>query len=200
MSDKPFGISVIVPTIGRPHLVRTLESVVPDADEVLLVGDGQGVAPDEAAAFGPKVRYLETGQRSNDWGSQARNMGIAEARFSHLAFMDDDDVFLPNALPTMKRAAAKTSKCILLFRMVHMGDLIWKDQQIFLGNVSTHMFLIPNDKARIAVWKPNPDLPLGKGDDLLFIQETAALFGADHVVWRPEVVAELLQHANGEGA
>jgi glycosyltransferase involved in cell wall biosynthesis len=93
-------VSVIVPTRDRPALlrqalasIRTLEG--PDLTFEILVGDN-GTAPDTSAVaneFG--AIYLKTQTRGP---SAARNIGLRAATGEYVAFLDDDDVWLPEAV------------------------------------------------------------------------------------------------------
>ena len=93
------GFSIIIPTYNRAELLRTaLDSVqrlqVPHGWEVeILVIDNNSTdhtsdVAEEAAQCGPlRVRRIfEPRQGLN----HARNRGLAEARFEHLVYLDDD--------------------------------------------------------------------------------------------------------------
>ncbi len=101
-------ISVVIPTFDRPALLgATIESVLAQtvpAREIIVVDNGTN--PGTAAVlarFGDRVRALKT----EPLGVQvARNTGIAHARATWVALLDDDDLFLPGylaaALPAMR--------------------------------------------------------------------------------------------------
>jgi glycosyltransferase involved in cell wall biosynthesis len=95
-------ISVIIPTFNRRDLVsRALASVLLQEDvdfEVLVIDDGStdGTLEDLRFLGDPRVRVFR--QPSNRGVSAARNRGIAEARASWVAFLDDDDFWAQDRL------------------------------------------------------------------------------------------------------
>ena len=103
--------SVIIPAFDRAHLIGpTLRSVVAQdcVDwECILVDDGSADgAALRAAVAGmgdERFRYL---RRDNGGGGAARNSGIDAARGRFIAFLDSDDLFLPDKLSTMAAALA----------------------------------------------------------------------------------------------
>lgn len=103
-ADKPIPVSVVIPTRNRPHLVcRAVESALRQTlrnIEVVVVIDG----PDHSTVSAlrdiedPRVRWIELPE--NAGGSEARNIGIREARGKWIALLDDDDEWLSTKLAT----------------------------------------------------------------------------------------------------
>ena len=95
-------VSVIVPTHNRAAMLgRAVASVLNQtySDLELLVVDDASM--DETGAVvasftDPRVRYHR--HDSNRHASAARNTGIAHARGAYIAFLDDDDEWLPAKL------------------------------------------------------------------------------------------------------
>ena len=96
------AVSVIIPTCNRAHLLpRALQSVLAQTFtdfEVLVIDDGlkDDTAPVVASYNDPRLRYLP--QPENRGVSAARNRGLREARGPFIAFLDDDDEWLPEKL------------------------------------------------------------------------------------------------------
>jgi glycosyltransferase involved in cell wall biosynthesis len=98
-SAKP-GISVVIPTFNRAGMVtEAVESVLNQTCrdfELIVVDDGStdGTFDILAAMDGP----IQVLRRENGGVSAARNTGIAAARGELLAFLDSDDIWLPEKL------------------------------------------------------------------------------------------------------
>ena len=111
MSYRPF-ISVVIPTYNRACQAQTaLKSVLAQTYpefEVIVVDDGStdgtGVSLQpliqQFNRDGKPVRYLF---QPNQGPSAARNKGIEEARGEWIAFLDSDDVWLPQKLECQVR-------------------------------------------------------------------------------------------------
>lgn len=190
-------ISIIIPTIGRRSLKRTLESIstqIWKQDEVIVVGDGmQDGARKMTTSFGGCFRYLETKQ-TRAWGDAQRSYGMDVAKGTYLAFMDDDDIYLPGALETM-HSAIKQNKAFFLFKIECGNGVIWNRPEISINNVSTQMILIKNIKS-LPRWSSNPDFPYGSGGDFQFIKAAAQAI-SEPVCFRQEIVARLEQRSWG---
>ena len=95
-------VSVVIPTRNRPALVcRAVQSVLSQTYkeiEAVVVVDG----PDEATVAAlaelkdPRVRVLAL--EENVGGSEARNTGVRAAAGDWIAFLDDDDEWMPEKI------------------------------------------------------------------------------------------------------
>ena len=116
MSATPITVSVITPCYNGARFLRTtLESALSQTQpplEIIVIDDG---STDESAAiaesFGPPVRVL---RQANQGESVARNRGIAEARGSHVLFLDADDLLAPQALERLTSALANKPGAVAL--------------------------------------------------------------------------------------
>lgn len=103
-AHRPAGISVVIPTYNRDAvLLRAVASVVtrrPQQAEIIVVDDGSTSNPLPLLPSHNDSGVPVRGYRfSRNRGAQAaRNLGLRRAHFSHVAFLDSDDVFLPAKL------------------------------------------------------------------------------------------------------
>ena len=98
-------VSVIIPTYNRaPALREAIESVLAQrySDlELIVVDDGSADGTEEAVApYLPHLTYLCQEHRGV---SAARNRGITHAQGDYLAFLDSDDLWLPDKLSLQMR-------------------------------------------------------------------------------------------------
>jgi glycosyltransferase involved in cell wall biosynthesis len=105
--DSPSLVSVISIFFNEGRFLRdAIESVLKQTYtrwELLLVDDGSGdgstaIAQDYAAHYPDKIKYLEHKGHQNHGASPSRNLGIRHSRGDYIAFLDADDVWLPNKL------------------------------------------------------------------------------------------------------
>lgn len=91
---------MVVPTIGRPELLRALGSVrdqsIDTRVELIVVHDGKPGTELPAGAEALADRVIRTAGRVG--GARARNLGIAAATGDLVALLDDDDEWLPHKL------------------------------------------------------------------------------------------------------
>lgn len=109
-SGAPPRFSVVLPTHQRAdRLPRAVRSVLDQGFgdfELLIVDDASGDdTPRVAASFDdPRVRVLRNGE--NRGPAASRNRAIRHARGELVAFLDDDDAYLPGLLAAFDRAFA----------------------------------------------------------------------------------------------
>src|SRR6202161_4095603 len=140
-------VSAVIPTRGRPELLcragrsalaKTLREI-----EVVVVIDGEDpatrMALDELAQQDGRLRVLAL--VASVGGSDARNHGVDAARGEWIAFLDDDDEWLPGKLQA-QLDALKTSTAPALIGSCKMiartpgKDYVWprrtpgKDEQL----------------------------------------------------------------------
>lgn len=187
-------LSVMIPTIGRPTLARTLASIRSQqfvvGDEVLLLADGiQDTTRELWEQFKFHGRYLEhAAGPSNDWGHTPRNLFMPEARGTHIVCLDDDDVMTPGALVVIRAALAEAPDRPHMFRGDFSGvklATVWKEKTVVEGNVSTVLFVIPTAGKKFGRYTPR------YGGDYDFCASTLRLYPPGALVWREEIICTI---------
>jgi GT2 family glycosyltransferase len=94
-------VSVIIPTYNRKEYVQeAIESVLAQSitdNEIIVIDDGStdGTSQALSARYGSGICYQ---WQENQGESVARNVGIKLAHGEYIAFLDSDDVWLPDKL------------------------------------------------------------------------------------------------------
>lgn len=181
------SLSIIIPSLGRPTLARTLASFVGSlepGDEAIIVADERGDVEQarriwsETSSEGSVVFATQEG---GEYGNAQRERGMAMARGTHLGFVDDDDVYAPEALGLFREHACDRP---VIFRMrMPDGSLIWRDHEIRYANYGTPMGLWPNVPG-LGKWIPHV---AGSGQDYVFARDSCEALGEP--VWVDRVVA-----------
>lgn len=115
-STRPPTISAVIPVYnGEAYLATAIESVLSQSHapiECLVIDDGSTDATREVAArFGPAVTYVA---QSRGGVSSARNRGTDMAHGELVAFLDHDDVWLPEKLARQVETLARGSATMVL--------------------------------------------------------------------------------------
>ena len=182
-------LTVIIPSKGRLSLSETLESIPREKwIEILVVADGmrahRKVEPIvEQAKRGRQLRLYRCGPSAV--GHPQRTYGMGKARGRFLSFMDDDDVYTPQAWAAFRGAIHYTPETLWIFRMAYegTGTILWSDRVVRHGNVGSPMVLVPNNPDGLGVWERR------RSGDFDFIRDTAAKHPLLH--WSETIVAEI---------
>lgn len=155
-------LAYIVPTIGRPTLAATLESL----DGVrALIQDTPG---------------------ERDWGAANRNRGLESAwvlGYTHVAYMDDDDVATPGAATAILAGIEADPGALHVFRMrLPDGRVLWRERELVLGNLGTPCLVHPANIA--ARW-----VGTTHSHDIIFAVDVARELG--RVCWHEDVVCDV---------
>ncbi len=127
-------ISVIIPSRNRPHLaIKAVESALAQTlefIEVIVIIDGPDRATvDELAQINdPRLRTIELSE--NVGAAEARNTGVRAATGHWIAFLDDDDRWLPLKLERQLAMANQSSHLSPIissrfFANTAKGEFIW---------------------------------------------------------------------------
>jgi glycosyltransferase involved in cell wall biosynthesis len=133
MPDAPL-VSAVIPTRNRPNLVanavKTALNQTHSDLEVVVVVDGPDAATNEVlSGIGdPRLRIVNS--PISRGGSAARNAGVRAANGDWVAFLDDDDEWLPRKIELQLSAARRSAHRIpiVLCRMIArtpLADYVW---------------------------------------------------------------------------
>lgn len=113
MSNENISIGVVIPTKNRPQLVqRAVNSAREQTHkniEIIVVIDGEDRATVTALEAIADARIKIVQLPESKGGGAARNAGVKEARGEWIAFLDDDDCWLPTKLEAQLQKAIASS-------------------------------------------------------------------------------------------
>lgn len=130
---KDYLVSVIIPTYKRDiYLDRAIASVIGQTYnniEIIIVDDNENGSQEQLQVqniYGKykdkaNIKYAVTDGHVG--GGKARNIGCAYAEGQFLAFLDDDDVFLP------EKVEKQLNFCIENNLDMAFQDVIWKNEK-----------------------------------------------------------------------
>lgn len=148
-------ISCIIPTYKRFELLKrainsALAQTYPNI-EILVVGD----ACPEMSALIPaysEVRFHNLEKNHHDGGATARNWGILHASGDYIAYLDDDNYWLPNHLTSLVEATWSAKSTWAFSSMQAEGKDFGFNKPIQSG-IDTSCVLHPRDfAAEYGLW------------------------------------------------
>lgn len=132
-----FLVSVIIPTYARPqYLRRAIDSVLaqtyPNIEIIVVDDNGIGTENQRYTSIllseyiqMNKIIYLAHEKNKN--GSAARNTGIRHAHGQYIAFLDDDDEFLPTKI---EKQVKRLEECDSQVGACYCGWNIMEDRKL----------------------------------------------------------------------
>ncbi|MEZ7820964.1 MAG: glycosyltransferase family 2 protein [Patescibacteria group bacterium] len=141
--DSNVSVAVIIPAYNAQNTIAScLESIYSQTfkniAEIIVVNDG---STDETELIcrnfirsTNQQPYLKIFSQSNAGPSKARNLGISKSTSTWIAFLDADDVWLPNKLQNQFNVINVNPNCML------MGTLLYKDKKVYTKSHKTITF------------------------------------------------------------
>ena len=139
-------VSVVIPTFGRPELVRravgtALAQTIRELEVIVVIdGDDPATGSVLAAVDDDRLRVIRHPERRG--AGRARDTGADAAAGEWVAFLDDDDEWLPDKLAAQLAAApAQPHVLMTLSRVVSAsGDFI-RPAEIYDGSIPVDEWL-----------------------------------------------------------
>lgn len=126
-SPQDIKISIVISAYNRPApLKEAVESALRQTyanTEIIVVDDCSPVDLQAVLApVGDRIIYHRNAQRSGP--SAARNVGVRLASGQYVAFLDDDDIWLPNKLEAQLAAMGDQDASVTGFSVLETGRVI----------------------------------------------------------------------------
>jgi glycosyltransferase involved in cell wall biosynthesis len=138
-------VSVVVPTHNRADLIGgTLDSILNQTFtdfEVIVVDNGSTDGTDQVVASiaDPRIRYHW--QEDSGLPANSRNVGIGMARGAYIAFLDSDDLWLPEKLELqMRRFSEQPDAALVYGDAIYFGDTEKAGKPLVRGMVEGRVF------------------------------------------------------------
>lgn len=129
------NFSIILTTYNRPHLLKdALDSLGRQTlrdFEVILVNDHGAPVEHLLAACDFPVTYIRQGR--NRGISAARNAGLRQASGRYVAYLDDDDLYLPHHLATLAEAFERDPDCVAYTDAEYVQEVVRDGKRIEQG-------------------------------------------------------------------
>lgn len=139
MSDVPL-VSVVIPAYNRPEMLQeALENVLEqtyETFEVIVVDDGSPTSLEPVVADVDDERINYTRFDENQGANVARNEGIRQASGEYIAFLDDDDRWLPG----------KLEKQVELLEQSATADIAYTGQQFINEDGKETLRWVPTEQ------------------------------------------------------
>jgi len=145
MTEK--GVSVIIPTHNRSRLlVKAVESVQRQTYrdfEIIIVDDASEDDTKEIVKglLNDQVKYIRLD--TNHGGSGARNIGINAAKGKYVAFLDDDDFWLPEKLERQVEVMKRSPQVGVVYtewlQLENGRTYTYKMKPKYRGNIYKHL-------------------------------------------------------------
>lgn len=144
-------ISVIIPTHNRvdilPRAIKSIQSQTIPVDEIIVVSDGSTDGTEEVvkklAEKDQRIRLIAYHPGHN--GNYARNKGIEASTGEFIAFLDDDDEWLPRKTELQMAIFEKEPEVGLVYSSQNCiysdTGITYQTQPMYRGDLSKRIFI-----------------------------------------------------------
>ena len=198
------AVTVVIPTHNRPQLMqRALESVLDqeysgDLEAIVVFDACDPFEPPVVVPPGAKLRVVRN-ERSRGLAG-ARNTGIMQATHDFVAFLDDDDYWLPGKLQAQMERFAEKPEAVLVGTAMVVDDgertherlvpmEVVQQEDLFqdrMAGLHSSTFVFRREALLGPVGLVDEDLPGSYGEDYDLLLRTSAVAPVE-VVNRPLV-------------
>lgn len=144
-------VSAVITTHNRKELlVKAIQSVLNQTYnkiEIIVVDDASDDGTEEYIKenFGNKVNYNYIEKKESKGGNYARNLGIKLAKGKYVAFLDDDDEWMPTKIEKQVNIIKNNDKikvvaCKRIFQYDFKKEVIQKEKSMLSGDLSKKIF------------------------------------------------------------
>lgn len=117
-------VSVVIPTFNRDkYVIESLESVFNQtytSTEIIVVDDGSTDTTEEILRpYFSRIRYIK---KENNGNAAARNTGLDYAKGEYVAFLDSDDIWLPEKLLKQIEFLENNPRCAFVYCGAYLID------------------------------------------------------------------------------
>jgi len=145
-------VSVIIPAYnGERYIADAIAGVLAQTYtdyEIIAVDDGSGDRTKNIIQqYGDRIRYFS---QTNQGVAASRNLGLFKAQGEYIAFLDQDDLFLPHKL-ALQVAVLEQNQAIA---MVNSGWQIVDQDGVFQSAVEPWLQIPQLTVADLIIWKP----------------------------------------------
>ena len=136
-------ISVVMPVHNREkYVARAIESILTQTYknfDFILVDDGStDNSPNIIKQYANKDKRIKYIKQENNGPAHARNTGVKHSKYKYIAFMDDDDISIPERLEKQLKFMENNPKidaCSCLYEMIdisgkHINYTLFKNNNI----------------------------------------------------------------------
>ena len=119
-------VSIVMPAYNvAPYIQETLDSVFAQTFtdfEVVIVNDGSPDTVELERALGPYMNRIRYIKQENRGAGAARNEGVRAARGEFVAFLDADDLWMPDYLKEQLKFLREQKCDLVCADALHFGD------------------------------------------------------------------------------
>lgn len=140
-------VSAIITTHNRPQLLEcAIKSVLQQTFhnlECIVVDDASSDSTESIYKDDSRIIYVRIPSEESRGGNHARNVGVQHAKGEYVAFLDDDDIWLPQKIEKQLNLFQQNSKSVVfcgrIFKKISSGKCEYQQlipPEKFSGNIS----------------------------------------------------------------